>query len=196
MKITEGILKTTIVHDEQNEHTYEIKRVFEGAEGDDIILLQLFPTLGEGDEFTMDSTTLHMINHFRELNIGSIRFINLFSKQCKARLSTRNVILDEQNIKYIEEIMKEKSFKNSKFIVAFGSSMDSSVVATQTKFIICQMFKKYNPNGKMYQITTDGLSQKNNSAVHVLYLGIRYSNSVWRLTEYSMPESENKKKKK
>ncbi|SEV93609.1 DUF1643 domain-containing protein [[Clostridium] fimetarium] len=182
-----GTLKTTIVYDKENEHTYEIKRLFEGVKGDDLIILQLFPTLGEGDEFTMDSTTLHMINHFRELNISSIRFINLFSKRCKARMSTRNIILDEENLKYIESIMKEANFKKYKFVVAFGCSMNSSSVAKQTKHLIFEMFKKHNPAGTIYQITTNDLSQSKNSAVHVLFLGIRYSNAKWRLSEYTIP---------
>lgn len=198
-----GTLKTTIIHDKENQHTYEIKRLFEGVKGDDLIILQLFPTLGEGDEFTMDSTTLHMINHFRELNIASIRFINLFSKRCKARMSTRNIKLDEENLNYIESIMKDVNFKKYKFVVAFGCSMNSSSVANQTKHLIFEMFKKHNPTGTIYQITTNDLLQSKNSAVHVLFLGIRYSNAVWRLSEYTIPAAttvanviENKSKQK
>lgn len=194
METTTGELITTIVHNEENTKTFEIKREFKGIEGEDIILLQLFPTLGKGDEFTMDSTNRHIINHRQDLNIRSIRFINLFATRCNARMSTRNVSIDEENIKYIESVMKEKNFKKYRFVVAYGCTMNNCTVATKTKFLIFKLFKKYNPEGEMYQISVDGLDSKNANAVHILFLGIRHSNSTWFYEKFTIPELKEKVK--
>ncbi len=53
------------------------------------------------------------------------------------------------------------------------------------------MFGKHNKNGKIYQITVDDLDSKNNIAVHVLFLGIRHSNSKWYYEEFKIPKIEN-----
>lgn len=193
MKETVGELITTIIHNDENTKTFEVKRQFKGVEGEELILLQLFPTLGAGDEFTMDSTNRHLITHREELNVKTVRFINLFAKRSNSRISTRNIELDVENLKYIEGIMAENDFKQAKFVVAFGCSMKNCAVAEETKRQIFTMFKKYNKSGKMYQITVDDLDSKNDVAVHVLFLGIRHSNSKWRLEEFNIPVVEEKK---
>ena len=189
---------TTIIHNENNTKTFEVRREFEGVEGEDVIILQLFPTLGCGDEFTMDSTNRHIITHRKELNIKSIRFINLFAARSSTRMSTRNIEIDTENLEYIETIMKNKDFINHRFVVAFGCTMQKCSVAEETKEKIYSMFKKYNPKGKMYQLMVDNLDSKNDVAVHVLFLGIRHSNAVWRYEEFMIPliEEEEKTQKK
>lgn len=190
---TKGELVTTIIHNEENTKTFEVRREFVGVEGEEIILLQLFPTLGKGDEFTMDSTNRHIITHREELNIKSIRFINLFATRSSTRMSTRNIEIDEENLRYIEGIMQEQNFKDSRFVVAFGCTMQKCAVADKTKETIYTLFKKYNPKGKMYQITVDKLDSKNDVAVHVLFLGIRHSNAKWRFEEFKMPKTAEEK---
>ena len=196
MEQSKGELITTIIHNKENTKTFEVRREFAGVKGEDIILLQLFPTLGKGDEFTMDSTNRHIITHRKELNIRSIRFINLFAKRTSARLSTKGLEIDKENLRYIESIMQETDFQHYKFVVAFGCSMQKCATAEKTKREIFDMFKTYNPKGKIFQITVDNLDSKNNAAVHVLFLGIRHSNSVWRFEEYTMPAIQESKKEK
>lgn len=190
MQETIGELVTTIIHNEENTKTFEVRRDFKGVDGEEVILLQLFPTLGHGDEFSMDSTNRHLIEHRKELNISTVRFINLFATRCNARLSTRNIEIDTENIEYIESIMSDKNFKKCRFVVAFGCSMKNCAVAEETKNRIFAMFEKYNKNGKIYQITVDDLDSKNDVAVHVLFLGIRHSNSIWRYEEFKIPKME------
>lgn len=193
MRETKGNLLTTIIHNEDNTKTFEVRREFEGIDGEDIILLQLFPTLGNGDEFTMDSTNRHIITHRKDLNIKSIRFINLFATRSSTRMSTRNIEIDNENLDYIESIMKEKDFKNHRFVVAYGCTMQKCAVADKTKELIFDMFRKYNPKGKMYQITVDNLDSKNDVAVHVLFLGIRHSNAVWQFEEFEISNIKEEK---
>ncbi len=196
MITTKGELLTTIIHNEDNTKTFEIQREFIGVQGEDIILLQLFPTLGKGDEFTMDSTTRHIISHREELNIKSIRFINLFATRSSTRMSTKNIEIDTENMSYIESIMQEKDFKKYRFVVAFGCTMQNCAVANETKDKIYSLFRKHNLNGKMYQITVDNLDSKNDVAVHVLFLGIRHSNAKWRFEEFILPKPIDEKSSK
>lgn len=191
MQETIGEMITTIIHNEDNTKTFEVRREFKGVEGEEVILLQLFPTLGKGDEFSMDSTNRHLIEHREELNISTIRFINLFATRCNARMSTRNIEIDKENLQYIESIMSDNNFKKCRFVVAFGCSMKNCAVAEEMKKRIFAMYSKYNKSGKIYQITVDDLDSKNNVAVHVLFLGIRHSNGKWYYEEFKMPKLEN-----
>ena len=194
---TTGNLVTTIITNEDNTKTFEIKREFKGAEGNDIILLQLFPTLGQGNEFDMDSTAKHIVAHRKELGIKSIRFINLFAKRCSVKLSTRGLKPDEENIRYIESIFKEKNISEAKFVAAYGCTMSRCRSTNLTKKMIFDLYRNYCPNNKVYQLTTEYLDAENSNGVHVLYLGIRHSNETWRMEEYEIPDfdkilSENK----
>lgn len=185
---TTGNLVTTIITNEDNTKTFEIKREFKGAEGNDIILLQLFPTLGQGNEFDMDSTAKHIVAHRKELGIKSIRFINLFAKRCSVKLSTRGLRPDEENIRYIESVFKEKNTAESKFVVAYGCTMSRCRAANLTKKMIFDLYRNYCPDNRVYQITTEYLDAENSDGVHVLYLGIRHCNETWRLEEYKIPD--------
>lgn len=184
---TSGNLITTIITNEDNTKTFETKREFKGAEGDEIVLLQLFLTLGRGNEFDMDSTSKHIVAHREELGIKSIRFINLFARRSSVKMSTRGIRPDEENIRYIETVFKEKGIQESKLVVAYGCSMSRCMAANLTKKMIFDMYRNYCPDNKVYQITTEFLDAENSEGVHVLYLGIRHFNGIWRLEEYKIP---------
>lgn len=70
-----------------------------------------------------------------------------------------------------------------KVIVAWGNSHQSSKVVNQAKLEILKMWAETHKDGKPYQLTTNGL-ERSNIGVHLLYMGIRFSNAEWNLTEY------------
>lgn len=184
MKTTTGEIVTKIVSDNDGQNTFEVMRELKGVDGEKAIVVQLFPTLSEEDVEKLDITTFHLINKMRELGLSQVRVINLFSQVCKSeRLSTRNLPIDTENIKYIENIMQEDDFKEYKFVVAWGSSMSSCHSANECKQLLVDMFFKYNPKGKIYKLYCEGIPTDATEPPHVLFMGIRHKNSVWRLVE-------------
>lgn len=186
-----GVMETNIISSEDGKFTYEIQRVLKNNKGGNGIIIQLYPTLCNEDVLKLDNTSMHLLNHLEELNLGSIRLLNLFSKVTKgSRMSSRNLLVDEDNLSYIRQVMSEEEFKKSKLIIAWGSSMSTSSACNTSKSRILKMFYEYNPKGKLYQLSTDNIQLKNEKAPHLLYMGIRYGNAKWKLEELVFPENE------
>jgi len=185
---TKGNMITEIVSSDDKKHTYSIKKTIEGAEGKDGIILQINPTINADELNHTDSTTLHIMNHLSEMGLRSIQMINLFSKVCRGKMSAKNLEIDIDNIKYIEAVMKDKTFKDKLFIVAWGSSMEHSKACNQSKQEIVRMFRKHCRNGTIWQINTTRLDTSKYSAVHALFLGIRHKNEKWSLMPFDDTE--------
>lgn len=185
---TKGNITTEIVSSDDKKHTYSIKKTIEGAEGKDGIILQINPTISADEPHHTDSTTLHIMNHLSEMGLRSIQMINLFSKVSKGKMSTKSLEMDMENIKYIESLMKSRTFKDKVFIVAWGSSMEHSKACSQSKQEIIRMFRKHCKNGTIHQINTTRLDTSQYSAVHALFLGIRHKNEKWSLMPFDDTE--------
>lgn len=177
-------IKTDVVSSDDLRHTYSVTKTIDGVDGKDGIIIQINPTITAEEINEIDSTTMHLVNHLQELGLRSVQMINLFSKICKGKMSSRNLELDIENLKYIEAIMKEKDFKDKVFIVAWGSSMASSRACNEAKRQIVTMFKKYCKNGTIYQLRSSKLDVARYPAVHVLYLGIRHKTEKWSLIPF------------
>lgn len=69
-----GTLKTTVISDESKNHVYEIRREFD-TEGEEVILLTLYPTLTEPNTF--DLSSMHLMNHSadEELQLQKVHFV-------------------------------------------------------------------------------------------------------------------------
>lgn len=125
MKTYTSKLTTTIINSDDGTHNYEVIRTLEDVEGDKAIVLMLYPSFSGQDLFRMDSTAMHMTNHLmNDLQISSVKVINLFSKIVKgSKMSCRDAVVDEENLTYIENLMKQDDFEEYIFIVAWGNSM-------------------------------------------------------------------------
>ena len=66
--------------------------------------------------------------------------------------------------------------------------MEKNIIATEMKRRIIKMYKEAVPNGILWQLTADDIYLKNDSAVHVLYMGIRHKNSKWKLEKFTIPQ--------
>ena len=181
-------IRTKIVSSDDLQHTFSVTKTLEGAEGKDGIIIQLNPTITAEETTEMDNTTMHLLNHMQELGFRSVEMINLFSKVCKGKMSSKNLELDIDNIKYIEAIMKDKGFREKVFVVAWGSSMASSKACNETKRQIITMFRKYCKNGTIWQLRSSKLDVAKYPAVHVLYLGIRHKSEKWSIIPFDTSE--------
>ena len=89
-------------------------------------------------------------------------------------------------MQYIEKLMNSKEFSNSKFVIAWGNSMQNSKAVEESKVCILNMFLKHCPKNKFYQLTTMDKNIEATPAPHPLFLGIRASSSVWGLQEFKV----------
>lgn len=188
LKETKSTVVTTIISSEDGRNTYEIRKEMIGEDGKEAVVIMLYPGTSYRDILKCDSTSQAIINHCEELGISRLRMVNLFSKVCSSRMSTRNIEIDTDNIAYIEGIMKEENAKSYDWIIAWGSSMSASAVANQSKYQILLKLQKHLPSVKTKQFTVADIDILNEKGVHPLYLGIHYKNQVWELEDYVLPK--------
>ncbi len=189
-------VQTTIVSSDDNTYTYEVKKVLldesgAPARGSDAILIGLYPTTTAQEPYKTDLSTNHLICKMQELELRSVRILNLFSQVCASeKLSARGLEVDEENLAYIESVLKETDFQKTFLILAWGNSMATCKAANLTKARISNLFATYHPQGKLYQLSAPSLTLDSEECVHVLYLGIRHKREVWGLREYQFPKKE------
>ena len=188
MKTTKSTITTTLITSKDDKYTYEVRKDLDNDKQGVAVVIMLYPGISSADIYQCDNTTQSLIDHMPDLEAGTIRILNLFSKVCSARMSTRSITVDQDNLKYIESVMKEKNSPEYIWIFAWGSSMASSAVANQTKRTILELMSKYLPENKPQQLTVDGLDVKSENAVHPLFLKIRYGSNRWILEDYVMPK--------
>lgn len=191
MITTTSAIRTVLISSDDGEHTYSITKTLENVQGDKAVIVLMYPTRNAENINGEDTTISHLIAHMQDLNLSEITIINLFSKVVKAKLSAKGLEVDEDNMQYIEnEIMKQKDFKDKKFILAYGNSMQSCKACTESKEMILKLFKKYDPKGTVYQLAAKSMETEN--CPHPLWLGIRCKFSKWFLQEYHYNEEDNK----
>lgn len=185
MKKINTSIETELICSDDGKNTYCITKRLNGVEGETGIIVMLFPTRNEKNLNADDSTINHLVAHMSDFGFSEIKIINLFSKVISARPSSRGLVIDSENMNFIENsILSHKDLKNQKFIVAWGNSMESSKAVTESKKQIIEAYLKRLTKGKIYQIVcpergiVDGAS-------HPLFLGIRAKTAKWRLMEYN-----------
>ena len=175
----EGNIKTTVICSEDRQHVYEITKEFD-CEGEEVMLLTLYPTLD--DAYSLDSSTMHMINHASEMGINKIHFIYLFSQVQSGKLSTRKLTVDEENLDYLKELMEANP--KVKLIVSFGSSMEKCKAAIESKVKLFSIVQASRPEEPLWQLDADGMEEE---APHILFAGIRHADDEWSLRHYKVP---------
>lgn len=185
LKEKESILRTKLTTNADGSRTYSIAKTIEGATaGGKGIFVLLYPTRNLDNLHVEDSTNVHILNHMQELGLGGYVIVNLFSTVTQTKLSTRGIALDTDNLNYIrDKVFKEVDESKDKVIIAWGNSHQTSKVVNQAKLEILKMWTEMHKERKLYQLTANGL-EKGNIGVHPLYMGIRFSNAQWSLTEY------------
>lgn len=185
------VLKTIVIGTEKN--TYEIIREIEDMdekEGEEVVVIQVYPTIGIGTVECIDSTTLHLINKMQELNWRKVHLLNIFSTIAHGKLLLGNLkTVDEENIAYIKKILKEHG-TDKKVIIAWGNNLTTNVASNQSKKNILESFQKMYPKGKLYHIAAESMEEA--VGTHILFLGLRYTNDLWEVEEYPVKEEVKK----
>ena len=177
----ESILKTRLSASADGTHTYSITKTLETAVGDSAIVVLLYPTMTGEKINCCDTTITHLVSHMQDMGLKEITIINLFSKVIKAKLSTKGLVIDEENMKYIEtEIFGQKDINKKKLVIAWGSSMQSCDACNRSKERIIMLYRKFCPDNTIYQLSANGMDSE--TCPHPLYMGIRCKNANWYLT--------------
>lgn len=186
METIKATVETEIITTKDGKNTFEVIKKLVDIDGECGYLISLYPTRNKSNIFSNDSTLNHIVSHMAELGFNELHMINLFSKVISSKISSRGLTVDEENMKYIEKLMCDKKFKNSKFIIAWGNSMLSSQAVKLSKENILNLYIKYCPKSKVYQLTTIGKPLESDIAPHPLYIGIRAKNMQWGLKEFKI----------
>ncbi len=170
-----------IVTSEDGKYTYLYTKELNGMEGKNGLFIMLYPTRNQENFFVEDSTNVHIQNHMKELGLKSYSVVNLFSKVTATRLSTRGLLVDTDNLEFLEnEIFEQVNTEDTEVIIAWGNSHLTSKAVNTAKKRILEIWTKTHPAVTLKQIVADGLP-KEISGVHPLYMGIRHSNAKWKL---------------
>lgn len=181
MREVVGTLKTTVVSDVAQSHVFEICREFD-TDGEEVILLTLYPTLTQPNTF--DLSSMHLMNHAADdgLQLRKVHFVFLFSKVVEAKLSTRSLKKDETNMQFLRELISK--LPKAKIIISFGSSMHNCPAVIESKVELFKMIKELRPKDALWQLECEGMKE---DAPHILFAGIRYGNQIWGLRHYVVP---------
>ena len=180
---TEIAVKTEILSSEDGNRTYRITKEITGIPGSHAYFILLYPTRTQDNCYVEDSTNNHLLNHLAELGLNSYTIINLFAQVTQSRLSLAGLTVDEENMDYIKETVFSSLTDDSKVVIAWGNSQQNSPVICQSKQRILELWESEQPSRPLYQLTVDGM-KNDNIGVHPLFLGIRHSQSYWKLVEY------------
>ena len=187
MKEVTGTLTTTIITNDEETRVFEICREFD-RDGEEAILVTLYPTLTEPNTF--DLSSVHLINHSTDegLNFSKIHFVFLFSKVVKTKMSTRGLTMDVENMNFLKERIAQ--LPNAKIIISFGSSMQNCPAVIESKVELFKMIKELRPKETLWQMDADDMEE---ASPHILFLGIRYNNQQWYLSPYTIPHKYTEK---
>lgn len=179
--------------------TFSITKSVQGMDGEHAVFILLYPTRNAENCFIDDSTNTYLMTHMEELGLNSYTIVNLFATVTQSRLSLRGLQIDEENLIFLKEhIFLKMQGDKEKVVIAWGNTQQNSPIVGRSKQRILELWEETQPGGTLYQLTAEGM-KKENPAVHPLFLGIRYSNSVWKLKAYLhkkvLKELENYEKK-
>ena len=78
MKTTKSTITTTLITSEDDKYTYEIRKETGNDKQKVAVIIMLYPGVTSNDINYCDNTTQSIIDHMPDLDIGSVRILNLF----------------------------------------------------------------------------------------------------------------------
>lgn len=176
-------IKTTIIGTERN--TFEIIKEYaeeKAVVGDEVAIIQLYPTVGIEDVGATDSTTLHLQNKMKQLGWAKVHMVNLFSQIARRKpLAGDLKAVDKENMAYVKNLISDVG-KRGKIVVAWGNSHSTNLVVNESKKELLE-FLLSSQSENVYQLVADNLETET-EGTHILFLGLRYADDEWQLTGY------------
>lgn len=176
-------IKTTIIGTERN--TFEIIKEYaeeKPVAGEEVAIIQLYPTVGIEDAEVTDSTTLHLQNKMKQLGWTKVHMVNLFSQIARRKpLAGDLKAVDKENMAYVKNLISDVG-KRGKIVVAWGNSHSTNLVVNESKKELLE-FLLSSQSENVYQLIADSMETEA-EGTHILFLGLRYADDEWQLTDY------------
>ena len=175
-------MATTVVGTESN--TYEVIREIKGMDdGEEVYIIQLYPTVSIRSTERIDSTAQHLINKMREMKWRKAHLLNLYSVVSLQKPKAGGLkSIDKENLAYIARTLSGADAK-AKVIIGWGNSLQANRSANESKLALLEGLTGAQGKRKLWQVVADGMDI-GLTGTHILFLGLRYANCTWTLTEY------------
>lgn len=175
-------MATTVIGTES--HTYEIIREIKGMEdGEEVYIIQLYPTISIKNTERIDSTAQHLINKMPEMKWRKVHLLNLYSMVALQKPKAGELKnIDKDNLAYIRKVLSSADAK-AKIIIGWGNSLQSNKSANESKLVLLEGLAGAQGKRKLWQIVADGMDIEL-TGTHILFLGLRYASCIWTLAEY------------
>jgi len=180
-------IHTVVTGSDDGLFTYEISRSWD-AEKKKALLIALYPTIDIFHASTHDLSTFYLLNHASEMNLGSVRILNLYSKVQTGKPSASKLTEDLENLAYISEVLEEPDISDYYIILGWGSSLSNHINTINSKIHILEALQEKGLSNNVMQLTTEDLDTITSSGVHPLYLGLHFNRSIWSLSSYPLED--------
>ena len=162
-------IKTTIVGTERS--TFEIIKEYaeeKAVVGDEVVIIQLYPTVGIEDVGATDSTTLHLQNKMKQLGWTKVHMVNLFSQIARRKpLAGDLKAVDKENMAYVKNVISDVG-KRGKIVVAWGNSHSTNLIVNESKKELLE-FLVSSQLENVYQLVADSMETEA-EGTHILFL--------------------------
>ena len=185
MNVANCVMKTELVYSDDMSCTYAINREWDDSRKKAIII-ELYPTLSADRIGELDSSTCHLLNHMRDFELGGISIVNIYSKVFDYKPGVSELTKDEDNLKYLEELLSKPEIKDMDIIIAWGSSHATHKTTMEMKLSILQMLKKKKLENQVVHIVPEYIDDEAKQGIHPLYLGLHHLREKWSLMPYDL----------
>ena len=181
----EYTISTQVIGTEDGRATYEVRKTLSLAEGRRVVVIGLYPTVSLLSPYIMDYSTLFLTNRAQELGYNDFRIVNIYSKVCKGKLSSKQLVNDDKNIAYLEKVFEEEKDNDTDIIIAWGSSLKLNETTKNMKIQILKMLKKTINDNKIKQLTSSDLDTETLLTPHILWMGL-HCRETWYTEKVSV----------
>lgn len=179
------VLETEIVAADDGTRTYEIKRTW-NTDGRKAVVVELYPTLSVDRCGELDLSTMHLLNHSKELGWGCVRIVNLYSTVYERKPLASQLEYDEENLQYIEGVFKSDDIKEYDIVIATGSSLKTNKDTVMSKVALLNMIVDNKLEGNANHIVPEFVDDEWEQGIHPLFLGLHHSRDQWTLAKYDV----------
>lgn len=148
------------------------------------VLIYLHPTIDIYHANSLDMSSMFLLNHATQMNLGKIRIINLYSNVQSGKPLVSSLHEDIDNLAYISDVFDEGDISNYHIVIAWGSSLSNHKLTIDTKLQILQLIKDKGLIENTMQLYADDLEPSDSCCVHPLYLGLHHNRSNWSLCSF------------
>lgn len=179
-------IESTIIGEADGSKTYEVRKKYD-FEGRTAVIISLYPTVSLLSPYTMDKSTLFLLNHARELGYSCIRVLNIFPNVFKSKPMTKQLRQCDENIAYIKSVLNDEKDSGADIIIAWGTSLRTNETSNDIKGEIVDMIIELGLEKSLKRLTGSGLEDEHTCTPHMLWLGL-HCNGMWYAEKLAVAE--------